>query len=439
MNIHEFLKQFEGNSIDAYPELPSREDLAKSICAFSNGAGGTVVIGYDTRTEQVLGLRSSAIIQLERSIKKDIWELVEPLPSVYPKVLVCKDKKLFAVSVLPGNLKPYFLKGQDKFSGTYVRTGSTNQLADATVIAELDRIADNISYETTPAYDADVEDLNSELIEEYMEFREQNSSIPKVLVNYAFMEKNNIITRERGKIYPTVFGILCFSDKASDYFSKAKIKCKTYEKEDKSKLLDIEVFSGPIIKQVSKALKYFNDLDIPDKSFEALLVNAIVHRDYAITSEPIVISVFTDRVEIISPGLLPVGINLDELGKGICVYKNSNIYRIFSEMGYTFQENTGIQNANAILAENNYHPIQFSVKNNALVATILLDTVDDFLSKEEMKVLAFIETNEHITNAQCQKLLRVKGKQAQYILTKLVKKKKLISTGEKKGRKYFLC
>lgn len=43
---------------------------------------------------------------------------------------------------------PYYLKDKGKLKGTYIRVGSTNKLADETIIAELERRRRNISFDS---------------------------------------------------------------------------------------------------------------------------------------------------------------------------------------------------------------------------------------------------------------------------------------------------
>jgi len=61
--------------------------------------------------------------------------------------------------------------------------------------------------------------------------------------------------------------------------------------------------------------------EIPKIVFEELLVNALIHRDYLI-SAPIRIFIFSDRIEIISPGHLPNHLSVENIKKGISNIRN---------------------------------------------------------------------------------------------------------------------
>lgn len=436
MYIQEILNAPEGHTLEFKKELPAREDLAKCICAFSNLSGGNIIVGIDPKTREITGFDRLKLFETQEYVKKLISELIEPLPVYFLKVASFNGKKLLIISIVSGNLKPYHLRDTDMLMGTFVRIGRHIQQATPKMIAELERLSAHVCYDATPAYDTVVEDINYALIEEYLSKREKNLSIPKGLVNYAFLEKNHLIVRERGKIYPSIATILCFSDKANDYFPHAKVKCKIYEYDDKSKLSDILTVSGPLIKQVEQVINFFKTVDIPRDILKELIINAIVHRDYSFTSDVITVSVFNDRIEVESPGYLPNGISLEDLEKGLSVCRNQTIYKIFSEMYSANNSVSGIQEANKRLNENGLKPLIFSSAAANFVATVLNEISEDFFTREELKILSFLEANDYINNTQCQKLLRVKGKQAQYILTKLVKKEKLVSIGEKKGRRY---
>lgn len=73
--------------------------------------------------------------------------------------------------------------------------------------------------------------------------------------------------------------------------------------------------------QLQQDVNSLGEPEIPKIVFEELLVNALVHRDYLI-SAPIRIFVFSDRIEIISPGHLPNHLTVENIKKGISNIRN---------------------------------------------------------------------------------------------------------------------
>ncbi|MEW5821434.1 MAG: ATP-binding protein, partial [Cyanobacteriota bacterium] len=401
MNIQELIKQPEGPTLELRKDIPTRQEIAKIVCAFSNLSGGELIIGFDSRANEIIGVDKKSLFEVQSELKTIISTAVEPLPAFFIKTLNHEDKKLINVTILPGNLKPYILKGLDKLKGTYVRIGKHNQLATPAIIAELERSSASVSFDSTPAYDTDIDDLNKKLIEEYSDKKEMLTGASKSLINYAFLEKNQLIYREGSKVYPTVAAILLFSDKVNNYFQKAKIRCKVYEYEDRSKLVDIKTFSGTLIKQYSNVINYFNDVDFSADVLKELVLNAVLHRDYSNFQDTISISVFSDRMEIVSPGFLPVGLTLDDINNGVSLYRNPIIYRIFNEMGFGYQNGSGLQNVNKNLMENNLKSLVFDSSYNNFIVHAYNEPSEDYFTREDLKVIEYLEKNEFINNNKC--------------------------------------
>ena len=61
--------------------------------------------------------------------------------------------------------------------------------------------------------------------------------------------------------------------------------------------------------------------EIPQEVFEEVLVNALIHRDYFIQST-IKIFIYSDRIEIVSPGKLPNSLTIDNIANGISIARN---------------------------------------------------------------------------------------------------------------------
>lgn len=73
--------------------------------------------------------------------------------------------------------------------------------------------------------------------------------------------------------------------------------------------------------QGAKSVNSLGDLEVPKIVLEELLVNALIHRDYFI-SAPIRIFIFSDRIEIISPGHLPNHLTIEKIRRGNSVQRN---------------------------------------------------------------------------------------------------------------------
>ena len=70
------------------------------------------------------------------------------------------------------------------------------------------------------------------------------------------------------------------------------------------------------------ALRRKEKYDIPLPAIREGILNAICHRDYSVTGSDNKLDIFSDRIEITSPGTLPLGITLQDLGEGISEVRN---------------------------------------------------------------------------------------------------------------------
>lgn len=68
-------------------------------------------------------------------------------------------------------------------------------------------------------------------------------------------------------------------------------------------------------------LKRQDRYEIPIEALREAVVNAVVHRDYLMSSASIIIRIFDDRVEIDSPGL-PLGFDVTDPESGRSVIRN---------------------------------------------------------------------------------------------------------------------
>jgi ATP-dependent DNA helicase RecG len=86
---------------------------------------------------------------------------------------------------------------------------------------------------------------------------------------------------------------------------------------------------------------------LPIVAVREAIMNAIIHADYAQHGAPIRVALFDDRLEIENPGLLPFGLTIDDIQKGISKLRNRVLGRVFQELGLVEQWGSGIQRMTA--------------------------------------------------------------------------------------------
>lgn len=131
------IQQGESKTLEFKAELPKGEQLAKTLIAFANCAGGKLIIGVDD-SRKLIGI-SSDIFELQDKIADII--ATSCYPSLLPEIYIenIQNIELLVIEVSRGALMPYYLKKHGKEQGTYIRLGATNRQASFEYIQELER------------------------------------------------------------------------------------------------------------------------------------------------------------------------------------------------------------------------------------------------------------------------------------------------------------
>jgi len=380
MKIQEILKQPEGKSLEFKKEIPkNRQNLLKTVVAFANGAGGHIYVGVnDDRT--VTGIKEEPF-DLEEKLSSIIYDSISPIPNLFFQTSALEDKIIFIIRVLPGANKPYYLKKLGPDGGIFVRIGSTNREADSQVAAELRRQARNISFdqEIDPSVDCDILDMR--LLEKFTELRGL-----KIKPTLDYLVKIKAAQRYDHTCHPTIGGILLFCSNLPDEYSYARFRVSRFKAENRADLINSTTINDGLLVMPEKIMEFVRlymerkveisalqrkeDYDIPLLAIREGILNAICHRDYSITGADNKLDIFSDRIEITSPGTLPLGITLQDLGEGISEVRNRFIVKIFREAGYVEQLGTGIMRIKEACRKNALPEPKFEETGNFFKATI---------------------------------------------------------------------
>ena len=82
--------------------------------------------------------------------------------------------------------------------------------------------------------------------------------------------------------------------------------------------------------------------EYPEFAWFEGLVNAVTHRDYSFRGDYIRVSMFDDRLEIVSPGALPNIVTLDNM-RTTRYSRNPRIARTLVEFGWVRELNEGVK------------------------------------------------------------------------------------------------
>jgi predicted HTH transcriptional regulator len=347
------LSRTEGKTLEFKRDLSSPEGALKAVVAFANTSGGVLVLGVEDGTKKVKGIPN--ILAEEERLANLIADSISPrlVPSI--EVMPWRKTQVLAVEIYPSANRPHYLNRLGAEEGVFVRVGSTNRRADQVLIEEMRRYNQVSSFDEQPQ-----PELNSEAID----FRAASEFFKPIRkLTRPDLQTLKIMTSYQGRGVPTVGGILLFGTDRLNHYPDAWIQVGRFAGNDRRRILDsVEVRSylpGAADEVISFLRKHMTreavigpvkrtDLwTYPVVAVREAIMNAIVHADYAQRGAPIRVALFDDRLEIENPGLLPFGLTIEDIRKGISKLRNRVIGRVFQELGLIEHWGSGIQRMTA--------------------------------------------------------------------------------------------
>ena len=378
--IKKDIESGESEVVEFKRELPAKDKkVMKTVVAFANCKGGKVVFGVDDATHEIHGLPDVERARLQDMLTDMISDIC--VPQIFPSFSwwQVEGKSLFVVEIPKSSQTPYYIKSEGLENGVYVRVGATTRKASLEKVRELQLRGQNVTYDAVVESGAsavprkEAETLCS-LIRGYI----SDSAVPvgvNQLISWGLLQRNS------GTLYPSnAYRILAG---INVHFSC--IQCAVFQGTEKVNFLDRKEFSGPASEQLENALRFLMQnlrcnavienvrredvYEIPLLALRELIANAILHRNYLVHAF-IQISVFDDRVEIISPGGLYDNLTMEEMFSGFSRLRNPLLADVFRRMGIVEQWGTGIQRAVQQCAKAGLPAPEFEISNDAVKITM---------------------------------------------------------------------
>ena len=174
------------------------------------------------------------------------------------------------------------------------------------------------------------------------------------------LRNRGVLTELGGVLHPTLYGVLAFGKEPQRYpqTRSFRVECVAYEGGDRaSRVLQVADAAGRLDEQVQRAAGWFAGLGrfesyrgliredrplLPRPAIREALVNAVVHRDYAITGSKVLFEVFSRRVEVTSPGALPNHTRVESVRAGAHPRsRNESLANFMLAMGFMEQRGRG--------------------------------------------------------------------------------------------------
>lgn len=312
-------------------DFSNAEALAAELIAFANTVGGTLFIGV-ADDGSITGLSAESVRRLNQLLSNVAAQNVRPPLNPITQNVVTGHGLVMVVEIQQGNNKPYLdLQGR-----IWVKSGADKR--QVTAREEMQRLFQQsglVYADEVPVAATTLDDLNITAFEEYFARRYRKSLESTGLPLSRLMHNLNLASNG----LPNLTGWLLFGKLPQSRKPAFLVKAVAFPGTvmHDSSYLDSEDLEGTLQELYQRGMAFikrnlrhvqgeqsFNSpgkLEVPEDVFEELLVNALVHRDYFIIA-PIRLLIFSDRVEIISPGHLPNHLDTEQIRYGLSNLRN---------------------------------------------------------------------------------------------------------------------
>lgn len=314
--------RYKGNQV----KDPHRNSMADELAAMANTANGVFVLGVDDKTRTVVGIPEDKLDVVETWVRGICNDLITPqLFCRIRKIPVVADDGVERIIVrvdIPRSLYVHQSPG-----GYFHRIGSSKRQMTPDVLA---RLFQQRSQVRMIRFDEQVVTIAPrDCLEKALWEKFKTPLSPKE--DEEFLLKLKLLTQdEDGKICPSVSGLLMACEHPHEFLVNAFIQAVAYRGTERNAVyqLDARDITGPLDVQIVEAYKFVEKnmkvyavkgparRDIPQYAMQAVfeaLVNAVAHRDYSIRGSKVRLHMFSDRLELFSPGAIPNTMTIESL------------------------------------------------------------------------------------------------------------------------------
>ncbi|NOZ48610.1 MAG: transcriptional regulator [Chloroflexi bacterium] len=454
-SLQQALAAGAGDRLVCLSAQASERHIAESLVALANAHGGQLIIGA-TASGKISGLP-----QPEQTRQRLIAATLisdPPLIIPLPELIRVGQHHLCALQVPPGLPHVYSLRGR-----YLIRDGQHNRPLSPPELRRLMLNRSEAGFESQVIPDATLADLDPQRIQSYQQqlIGPPTADGTELLINRGCLSNSSQGPR------PTIAGILLFGIQPQRWLRSAEITCVRYAGSSMSDDFVREDIRGVLPDQIRRAEAFVvsnmrrgmrirgltrqETPEYPISIVREAIVNAVAHRDYSIRGDNIRVLMFSDRLEVSSPGRLPGHVTLDNLVDER-FSRNEAIVQVLAEMGFIERLGYGIDRIIHVCGQEGLPPPQFT-ETSAGFRIALTGAGPELigagppaslyahlhLNPRQEQALTFLQNNRRITNRDYQKLCPDASPETlRRDFAGLVDRGILLKIGEKRATYYVL-
>ena len=367
----ELIRNGENSGVEFKRDTIDNRALAKELVAFANLQGGRVLLGVEN-DGTICGITRD---NLEEWIMTACRDKIRP--ELIPYFEIHRDvepgKNVAVIQVESGWTAHHVW--HDNHRMWYIRVGTQSREPSQEELERLFQQRGGFRLEVRPVSGSSMMDLDRRRLRDYFaRVRQQEVPPDEDEVGWRILLVNTeIMTEDGGNSPATVAGLLLFGRNPNRFLPHAGIDAVVYpglEKDYAAK--ERSPLRGPIVPLYNRQRKIVENglveqaidfvrrnttiearldengrrqerwKDYPLEVIRETVVNAVAHRDYSLSATDIELSLYGNRLEVISPGRLPNGITPERMRTGCRAARNQLMKDVMRDYGYLEHMGMGV-------------------------------------------------------------------------------------------------
>ncbi len=385
-DLIELIRNGEDSTLEFKRDGVQNHDLAKELVAFLNLEGGIILLGVED-DGRISGTSRESLDEWVAELCR-----VKIEPPVVPLLSWARDaepgRDVLAIRVTRGPDKPYARVHGGRRT-YYIRVSNTSREASREELERMYQASGHLRYGMKPAPGTGLDAFDLRRLRDYLT-RILNATVPAEddLGGWETLLRNiELMTVSAGQLVATIDGLLLFGITPNRYVPQSGIRAVCFpgtepdyatraDEDLRGPMVPLGAADGSMVETglVDRAWDFvrrnttptarlegarrIDCWEYPESVIREAVVNALVHRDYSIAGTDIMVAIYSDRLEIQSPGRLPNTVTPEGMKLGMRYARNQTLVNIMRDYGYVDARGMGVRNKiiPGMLAHNGTEP-----------------------------------------------------------------------------------
>lgn len=456
-DIYPLIAQGMSTTLHWFAEQAPAKELAAVLVGMANSEGGEIYLGVNPSSNKIEGVQDvpSAIDHLFQACLLSEPTLVLPVPTAHPVA----ELTVLEISVPQGLPHVFNLDGR-----YFWREGRQTSTIPPRKLRRLLVERGQLQFESQVPEDASMQDLDAGQLADYADEYNAALNLPEGHERLGVEEillRRGCLKEVDGEIKPTYAALLLFGHSPQRWLPTAQILATRFSGDSFGDRFIKDEINGSLPRQLREIDKFLRTnlqsvvrmvglthqetLEYPFNAVRELVVNSVAHRDYNAQGDCIHLNIFSNQLEVTSPGGLPGPMTVDNLLQAR-FSRNPVIVQVLADLGYVERLGYGLDRVVAAMRDHLLPPPEFQETTGVFRVTLRNEPQDDLsgyeiedLNPRQAAALNYLVTHKRITNRAYQELCPdVHPETLRRDLSDLVSRDVLIKIGDKKSTYYIL-